>query len=75
MSCFLGISFSSGMESSIVSPPRMKVAVLAMLPFTVMSLFFKAFFSADLVKQASKIPTPYSCSRAGVMLVGTLCCS
>jgi hypothetical protein len=35
-------------------------------------LFFNAFFNADFVKAAMKIPTPYSWSRIGVEISGTI---
>jgi hypothetical protein len=34
--------------------------VVAMASLTVIYRFFKAFFKADLVKAALKMPTPYS---------------
>ncbi|WP_422354481.1 hypothetical protein [Roseivirga pacifica] len=52
ISFFFGRRASSGIDSSMVSPPVIKVAVEAMVPFTVIWLFFSAFFSADLVGQA-----------------------
>ena len=57
------------------SPPFNKVAEVAITSFTVMNFFFSAFFSADFVKAAMKIPTPYSCSRIGEGIVGTICIS
>jgi hypothetical protein len=53
----------------------MKVADVAMAPLTVICLFFSAFFNADLVMAATKIPTPYSCSRIGEGIFGTICVS
>ena len=44
----------------IVSPPFIKVAVVAIVPLTVISSFFNVFFNADLVVIVSKIPTPYA---------------
>lgn len=40
-----------------------------------MYLFFRAFFRADFVKAAWKIPTPYSCRRRGAAILGTICIS
>lgn len=57
------------------SPPFIKVAEVAITSLTVMSFFFIAFFSADLVKAAMKILTPYSCSRIGEGILGTICIS
>ena len=57
------------------SPPIIKVAVVAITLLTVMSFLFIAFFSADFVKAAMKIPTPYSCSRIGECILGTMCIS
>ncbi len=57
------------------SPPYMKVAEVAIAPLTVICLFFSAFFNADLVMTATKIPTPYSCSRIGEGIFGTRCVS
>jgi len=53
----------------------MKVAEVAITSFTEMSFFFNAFFSADFVTAAMKIPTPYSCSRIGEGILGTICIS
>lgn len=57
------------------SPACIKVAEVAIPSLTVMNFFFIAFFSADLVKAAMKIPTPYSCSRIGEGISGTICIS
>ena len=57
------------------SPPFIKVAEVAITSLTVMNFFFIAFFSADFVKAAMKIPTPYSCSRIGEGRLGTICIS
>ena len=57
------------------SPPFIKVAEVAIASLTVMNFFFSAFFSAVFVKAAMKIPTPYSCSRIGEGIVGTICIS
>lgn len=57
------------------SPPFIKVAVVAITSLTVMNFFFIAFFNADFVKAAMKIPTPYSCSRIGEGILGTICIS
>ena len=57
------------------SPAFIKVAEVAITPLTVMNFFFIAFFSADFVKAAMKIPTPYSCSRIGECISGTICIS
>ena len=57
------------------SPPFIKVAVVAITLLTVMNFFFSAFFRADLVKAAMKIPTPYSCRRIGEGISGTVCIS
>lgn len=57
------------------SPPFIKVAEVAITSLTVMSFFFIAFFSADFVKASMKIPTPYSCSRIGEGILGTICIS
>ncbi len=54
------------------SPPLIIVAVVAMAPFTVMHFFLSAFLSADFVGAASKIPTPYSCNRWGVGILGAI---
>ena len=54
------------------SPAFIKVPEVAITSLTVMYFFFIAFFSADLVKAAMKIPTPYSCSRIGVGILGTI---
>tara|TARA_Y100001933_G_scaffold12245_1_gene10623 strand:- start:1514 stop:1735 length:222 start_codon:yes stop_codon:yes gene_type:complete len=53
------------MVKVICSPPLISVAVLAMVPLTVMYFFLSAFLRADLVGADSKKPTPYSCSRWG----------
>jgi len=47
------------------SPPFIKVAEVAIVSLTVINFFFIAFFSADFVKAAMKIPIPYSCNRIG----------
>ena len=59
----------------IYSPPFIKVAEVAITLLTVINFFFIAFFSADFVRAAMKIPTPYSCSRIGVGILGTICVS
>jgi len=56
----LFIVLFSGRFKTIVSPPLIKVAVVAILPFTVINCFFNTFFKADFVAIVSKIPTPYS---------------
>lgn len=71
MSCFFGL-VSFGMDKLMCSPPVIKVAVVAMLSFTVIYFFFMAFLSADFVATASKIPTPYSCNRWGLIILGTV---
>nr|WP_313790342.1 hypothetical protein [Allomuricauda sp.] len=71
MSCFFGL-VSFGTEKLMRSPPVIKVAVVAMSPFTVIYFFFMAFLSADFVATASKIPTPYSCNRWGLSRLGTV---
>ena len=71
---FLGF-ICSGIESVMCSPPLIKVAVVATVLFTLIYSFFKAFFNADLVGIVLKIPTPYSCSRIGVGILGTICVS
>ena len=43
-----------------------------MTSLTVIYCFFNAFFNADLVKAASKIPTPYSWSRIGAGSLRTI---
>ena len=57
----------------MISPPLIKVAVVAITSLTVMYFFFKAFFKADLVRATLKIPVPYSWSRIGVDNLGTIC--
>jgi len=57
------------------SPPFSKVAEVAITSLTVMNFFFSAFFSADFVAAAIKIPTPYSCNRIGAGILGTICIS
>ncbi len=57
------------------SPPFIKVAEVAITSLTLINFFFIAFFSADFVKAAMKIPTPYSCSRIGEAILGTICIS
>lgn len=42
------------------SPPFINVAEVAITPLTEIYCFFKAFFKADFVRAALKIPTPYS---------------
>ena len=42
------------------SPPFIIVAEVAITLLTVIYFFFNAFFRADFVKAAMKIPTPYS---------------
>ena len=59
----------------MLSPPFIKVAELAITSLTVTNFFFIAFFSADFVKAARKIPTPYSCSLIGEGILGTICIS
>ena len=66
------VVISRGMSKEICSPPEMSVAVLAILPSTLMYPFFNAFFSADFVGKASKMPTPYSCSRWRFGICGTV---
>ena len=66
---------SSGIDKVICSPPCIKVAEDAMIPLTVINSFFNTFFKADLVKAATKTPTPYSCRRIGVGMLGTICVS
>jgi hypothetical protein len=63
------------MDKLMHSPPFIKVAEVAITSLTVISFFFNAFFNADFVKAAMKIPTPYSCSRIGEGILGTLCVS
>jgi len=48
------------MENLMVSPPFINVAEVAIISFTIIYCFFKAFFKADLVGALLKIPTPYS---------------
>ena len=48
------------MDKLMHSPAFIKVAEVARTSLTVMKFFFIAFFSADFVKAAVKIPTPYS---------------
>ena len=57
------------------SPPFIIVAEVAITSLTVMNFLFNAFLSADLVKAAIKMPTPYSCSRIGEGILGTICFS
>jgi hypothetical protein len=57
------------------SPPFIKVAEVAITSLIVTNFFFKAFLSADFVKAAMKIPAPYSCSRIGDCILGTICVS
>lgn len=63
------------MYNSICSPPCIKVAVVAIMPLTVIRFFFKAFLRADFVEAAMKMPTPYSCNRIGAGILGTVCVS
>ena len=42
----------------MVSPPFIKVAVVAITSLTVIYFFFNTFFRADLVKAELKILTP-----------------
>jgi hypothetical protein len=63
------------MDKLIHSPPFINVAELAIASLTITNFFFIAFFSADFVKTALKIPTPYSCSRTGEGILGTICIS
>ncbi len=60
------------MDNLMYAPPFITVAEVAITSLTVMNFFFNAFFSADFVKAAMKIPTPYSCSRIGVGILGTI---
>ena len=62
----------SGTDNVIDSPPFIYVADVAMRPSTAIYSFFKAFFKADFVGNASNIPTPYSCNRIEVERLGTL---
>lgn len=57
------------------SPPFIKVAVVAITSLTVMNFFFIAFFKADFVMAAVKIPTPYSCSLIGEDCSEAICVS
>ncbi len=57
------------------SPPFIKVAEVAITSLTVMRFFFNAFFSADFVNAAIKMPTPYSWSRTGEGIWGAICIS
>ena len=57
------------------SPPCMNVADVAITSLTVMYFFFNAFFNADFVEAAMKIPTPYSCNRIEDGIFGTICVS
>ena len=43
-----------------------------MTSLTRTSFFFITFFSAVFVKTVLKIPTPYSCSRTGEGILGTI---
>ena len=54
------------------SPPIIIVAEVAITSLTLIYCFFSAFFNADFVKTASKIPTPYSWSRIGLSSLGTI---
>jgi len=56
-SFFLGMTLS-GINNLMVSPPFIKVAVVAIISLTVIYFFFNTFFRADLVKAELKIPTP-----------------
>jgi len=60
------------MDKLMHSPPFIKVAVVAITSLTVIYCFFNAFFNADFVKTALKIPTPYSWSRIGIGSLGTI---
>ena len=71
---FFELTFS-GMDKRMHSPPRISVAEVAIASSTVMRFFFNAFFNADFVKAAIKMPTPYSCSRTGVGKWETICVS
>ncbi len=57
------------------SPPFIKVAEEAITPLTVIYCFLSTFFNADFVKTELKIPTPYSWSRIGEGILGTICIS
>ena len=70
-SFFFGPTFSK-MDKLIRSPPCIYVADVAMTSLTLIYCFFSAFFKADFVITASKIPTPYSWSRIGVCSWGTI---
>jgi len=54
------------------SPPCIKVAEVATTSLTVIYCCFNAFFNADFVTTALKIPTPYSWSRRGISSLGTI---
>ena len=71
MSFFFGLA-SSKIDKRMHSPPFINVAVEATTSLTVIYCFFSAFFNADFVKAAWKIPTPYSWSRIGVSSLGTI---
>jgi len=60
------------MDKRMHSSPFIKVAEVAITSLTVIYCFFKAFFNADFVKTAVKIPTPYSWSRIGVDRLGAI---
>ncbi|WP_442969090.1 hypothetical protein [Psychroserpens sp.] len=72
ISFFFGLT-SSKMDKIMHSPPVIKVAEVAIIALTVIYCFFSAFFNADFVTTALKIPTPYSWSRIGVASLGTIC--
>ena len=63
------------MHKLMHSPPFIKVPEVAITSLTVINFFFMAFFRADLVKAEMKIPTPYSWSRIGEGILGTICVS
>ncbi len=60
------------MDKLMHSPPFIKVAEVAITSLTVIYCFFNAFFNADFVKTALKIPTPYSWRRIGVGSLRTI---
>ena len=51
------------------------MAVVAITSLTATRFFLIAFFKADLVIAVLNIPTPYSCSRIGEGIMGTICFS
>jgi len=71
MSFLLGL-IGAGMDKRMRSPPFIKVAVEAITSFTVTYFLVSAFLSADFVRAPVKIPTPYSCNRIGVGMLGTI---